>query len=179
LHLEERTPERVWEMLAKGRLSVAFTRPVPTSDAAGLRTHLLRNEKLGVVIPRNHPWADHESVSWRAVAHEPLIILARREGVSLHEEVLIGCRRAGFTPRIAYTPSLIGTVLSYVEAGAGIGIVPECVTTMDSPLRFVRLKPARSIQLVLAWQENDDDPAVQRFRELVLEWQLLGKLWRQ
>src|SRR3954447_24017064 len=28
IHLEERTPERVWEMLAKGRLSVAFTRPV-------------------------------------------------------------------------------------------------------------------------------------------------------
>src|SRR4051794_2030859 len=44
LHLEERTPERVWEMLAKGRLSVAFTRPVTSSDALGLRTHLLRQE---------------------------------------------------------------------------------------------------------------------------------------
>src|SRR5476649_2820401 len=32
IHLEERTPERVWEMLAKGRLSVAFTRPVPTTE---------------------------------------------------------------------------------------------------------------------------------------------------
>ncbi|MCD6051775.1 MAG: hcaR, partial [Verrucomicrobia bacterium] len=28
IHLEERTPERVWEMVAKGRLSVALTRPV-------------------------------------------------------------------------------------------------------------------------------------------------------
>ena len=28
IHLEERTPERVWEMVAKGRLSVAMTRPV-------------------------------------------------------------------------------------------------------------------------------------------------------
>src|SRR5689334_5599967 len=38
VHLEERTPERVWEMLAKGRLSAAFTRPVSATPASGLRT---------------------------------------------------------------------------------------------------------------------------------------------
>src|SRR5213075_90828 len=38
VHLEERTPERVWEMLAKGRLSAAFTRPVSAAPASGLRT---------------------------------------------------------------------------------------------------------------------------------------------
>jgi DNA-binding transcriptional LysR family regulator len=179
LHLEERTPERVWEMLAKGRLSLAFTRPVQTSEAMGLRTHLLRSECIGVVVPRNHSFAGKSTLPWNAVANEPVIILARREGVSLHEAVQIGCRRAGISPRIAYTPSLIGTVLSYVEAGAGIGLVPECVTTMDSPLRFIPLKPALSIPLVLAWHDDEDTPAVQRFRELVLEWQKLGKLWRK
>jgi len=179
LHLEERTPERVWEMLAKDRLSVAFTRPVTSSDPMGLRTHLLRNERVGIVVPKNHALAGETTVPWRAIAAEPLIILARREGVTLHEAVFVGCRRAGFSPRIAYTPSLIGTVLSYVEAGAGIGVVPECVTTMDSPLRFIPLKPRRTIPLVLAWHEDEDTPAVQRFRELVLEWQLRGKLWRK
>src|SRR5262245_51578378 len=44
LHLEERTPERVWEMLAKGRLSAAFTRPVSIAEASGLRTIVLREE---------------------------------------------------------------------------------------------------------------------------------------
>src|SRR4026207_484974 len=28
IHLEERTPQRVWEMVARGRLSAALTRPV-------------------------------------------------------------------------------------------------------------------------------------------------------
>src|ERR671921_321966 len=45
LHLEERTPERVWEMLAKGRLSAAFTRPVFAAAPSGLRTVTLCNEK--------------------------------------------------------------------------------------------------------------------------------------
>src|SRR5215203_2562263 len=58
VHLEERTPERVWEMVAKGRLSAAITRPVLTHEALGLRTITLREEKLGVVVPRVHPIAN-------------------------------------------------------------------------------------------------------------------------
>ena len=91
--------------------------------------------------------------------------------------MLSSCRQAGFPPRLAYTPSLIGTVLSYVEAGAGVGIVPESVVTPDLPVTFVLLKPVASVPLVLLWQEHEDTPAVQRFRELVVEWQRAGRLW--
>jgi len=176
MHLEERTPERVWEMLAKGRLSAAFTRPVSTREASGLRTIVLRKERLGAVLPAAHPLAKLKTISWRQLAHEPLVVLARREGVGSHDGILGACRQAGFAPRLAYTPSLIGTVLSYVEAGAGVGIVPESVTP-ELPLRFVLLKPVVSIPLVLVWQEDEDTPAVQRFRELVITWKKTGRLW--
>ena len=179
IHLEERTPERVWEMLAKGRLSVAFTRPVPTIEASGLRTIVLRKERLGVVVPQSHPLAKRTALSWPQLAREPLIVLARREGVGMHDAILAGCRQANFSPRLAYTPSLIGTVLSYVEAGAGVGVVPECVMTPEVSLRFVPLKPMVAVPLVFVWQEDEDTPAVQRFRELVIEWQKAGKLWKK
>ena len=178
IHLEERTPERVWEMLAKGRLSVALTRPVSTAETSGLRTILLRKERLGAVLPPAHRLAKRAALSWRDLAREPLIVLARREGVGLHDAVLTGCRQADCPPRLAYTPSLIGTVLSYVEAGAGVGIVPESVITPDLPLRFVLLKPIIAVPLVLVWQKAEDTPAVQRFRELITEWQRSGKLWK-
>jgi hypothetical protein len=42
---------------------------------------------------------------------------------------------------------------------------------------FVLLKPIASVPLVLLWQEHEDTPAVQRFRELVVEWQRARKLW--
>src|ERR1044071_983408 len=57
IHLEERTPERVWEMVAKGRLSAALTRPVVGFESTGLKTYLLRAERLGVVVPAKHPFA--------------------------------------------------------------------------------------------------------------------------
>lgn len=178
LHLEERTPERVWEMIAKGRLSAAFTRPVSMVEATGLRTFVLREERFGAVVSLKHPFAMHKSLSWKALSREPLVVLARREGVGSHDGILAACRQAGFAPRLAYTPSLIGTVLSYVEAGTGVGIVPESVTLPPESLRFIPLQPTVTVPLVLVWREEDDTAAVQRFRELVVTWQKKGLLWK-
>jgi len=177
IHLEERTPERVWEMVARGRLSAALTRPVLAHEALGLRTIVLREERLGIVVPAGHPLAKRRFVPWTTLAREPLVVLARREGIGLHDAVIAGCRQAGVTPRLAHTPSLIGTVMSYVEAGAGIGVVTESVVTPTPALRFVLLKPVLRVPLVFVWQEDGDSPPVQRFRELLLEWKTSGKLW--
>ena len=177
IHLEERTPERVWEMVAKGRLSAALTRPVLTHEALGLRTIVLREERLGIVVPREHPLSRRQSVPWTTLAREPLIVLARREGMGLHDAVIAGCRQASVTPRLAHTPSLVGTVMSYVEAGAGLGVVTESVVPPSPALKFVLLKPVQRVPLVFVWQEDEDAPAVQRFRELLLEWKKSGRLW--
>jgi DNA-binding transcriptional LysR family regulator len=176
IHLEERTPERVWEMVARGRLSAAITRPVVAHEGLGLRTAVLREERLGIVVPTQHGLAKRRAVSWTALKHEPLIVLARREGMGLHDAVIAGCRRAGVMPKLAHTPSLIGTVMSYVEAGAGIGVVTESVVPQTTELRFVLLKPVQSVPLVLVWQEAEDAPPLQRFRELLLAWKGAGKL---
>src|ERR1043165_3418032 len=154
IHLEERTPERVWEMVAKGRLSAALTRPVLVHEALGLRTIVLRQERLGIVVPVGHALAKRRQVSWKVLAGQPLIVLARREGMGLHDAVIAGCRQAGVTPRLAHTPSLIGTVMSYVEAGAGIGVVTESVVTPLPALHFVLLKPLQHVPLVFVWQED-------------------------
>lgn len=176
LHLEERTPERIWEMVAKGRLSAALTRPVLVHESLGLRTITLHEERLGIVVPAEHELASRQSVPWTVLARENLIVLARREGIGLHDAVIAGCRDAGVTPRFAHTPSLIGTVMSYVEAGAGIGVVTESVVTPTPALKFVVLKPVQRVPLVFVWQEDNDTPPVQRFRELLLEWKGEGKL---
>jgi LysR family transcriptional regulator, benzoate and cis,cis-muconate-responsive activator of ben and cat genes len=176
LHLEERTPERIWEMVAKRRLSAALTRPVLVHESLGLRTITLHEERLGILVPAEHALAKRQSVPWTVLARENLIVLARREGAGLHDAVIAGCRDAGVTPRLAHTPSLIGTVMSYVEAGAGIGVVTERVVTPTPALKFVVLKPVQRVPLVFVWQEDNDSPPVQRFRELVLEWKGAGKL---
>lgn len=179
VHLEERTPERVWEMVAKGRLSVAVTRPLPGQGERSLETLLLRDEPLGIVVPAGHPLLKKDKVTWKMLAKEPLIVLARREGVGLHDEILAACRAAGFTPRIAYNPSLMGTVLSYVEAGAGVGIATDSVAaaSTSSSLAYIPVIPERTVPLVMVWNPEEDLPPVQAFRLLVNEWLENGRLW--
>jgi len=74
------------------------------------------------------------------------------------------------TPRIAHTPSVIGTILRYVEAGSGIGIVPESVSPETADVRLIPLYPPTMIPLVMVWSREGDDPAVSAFREIVAEW---------
>lgn len=177
--LEERTPERVWEMVAKGRLDIGLTRPVLAYEAHGLRTLKLREEALCAALPAGHVLARKASIPWQALAGQPLVILARREGVGLHEAILNGCRQARFSPRLVQTPSLIGTVMSYVEAGEGIGVIPNSVCSLGShrPLEFRPLTPAHVVELVMVWLPDHETPSAAGFRGLVGEWLESGRLW--
>jgi DNA-binding transcriptional LysR family regulator len=179
VHLEERTPERVWEMVARGRLDIGLTRPVLAHAALRMETLLLRNERLCLAIPRSHAWSAKKSLAWRQLAGQPLIILARREGAGLHDEILAGCRAAGFTPRLVHTPSVVSTVLRYVEAGAGLGIIPESLGEIENSPRWMQLPltPHLAVPLVMVWKDAHDEPAVAAFRTLVSEWLRTGKLW--
>ena len=172
VHLEERTPERVWEMVAKGRLDLGLTRPVPAHAALRMETQTLRGERLCAAVPQGHEWHGRKSLPWRALAGQPLIILARREGAGLHDEILAGCRRAAFTPRLVHTPSVISTVLRYVESGTGLGIVPESIGEGDEGKSWscVPLTPSLTVPLVLVWKEAREEPPVAAFRQLLTEW---------
>ncbi len=173
--VEERTPERVWEMVSKGRLSVGLTRPVLSHEVLGLRSLLLREERFCAAVPLAHPFAGKSSLAWQKLAGAPVIMLARREGAGSHDAIMAACQRAGFTPKLAHTPSLIGTILQYVEAGAGIGIVPESTVRTSSTLKLVPLQPKQTIPLVMVWKRDETDPAVLGFCELVKQWQKAGK----
>ena len=172
--LEERTPERVWEMVSKGRLSVGLTRPVLAHEALGLQTLLLREENFCAAVPKDHAWAKLKSLPWKKLAGEALIILARREGAGSHDAIRAACDEAGFEPKVKHTPSVIGTILQYVESGAGVGIVPESTVSKNSVL--IPLKPRQTIPLVMVWAKEGDDPAVAAFRAQVKAWLKAGKL---
>ncbi|MBN8248268.1 MAG: LysR family transcriptional regulator [Verrucomicrobia bacterium] len=178
VHLEERTPERVWEMVARGRLHVGLTRPVLAHAALQMQTHLLRDERLCAAIPRGHEWWGRRSLLWRQLAGRPLIVLARREGAGSHDEILAGCRQAGFSPKLLHTPSVVSTILRYVEGGVGIGIVPESLGDTESSDRWslLPLTPSLTIPLVMVWKEEHAEPPVTAFRTLVTDWLRAGRL---
>jgi DNA-binding transcriptional LysR family regulator len=181
VHLEERTPERVCEMVAAGRLSLGLTRPVAAHEALGLRTLLLRRERLSAVLPAGHALAVRKRLRWADLAGRPLVVLSRREGGTLHDEIMAACRAAQVVPQVAHTPSVVSTVLSYVEAGAGIGVIAESVAALGAgaPLVFRPLHPLHHVDLGLVWPAAGGTRPAAAFRSLVTEWHRAGRLWEE
>jgi DNA-binding transcriptional LysR family regulator len=165
-------------MVSKGRLSIGLTRPVRAHEDLGPRSKLLLDERLCLAVPAGHALAQGGGVPWKRLKGLPLILLARREGAGSHDAILAACHEAGVTPELVRTPSLMGTILKYVEAGAGFGVVPECAVKEPGEVVLVPLVPRRCIPLVLVWSKDSDNPAADAFRELVLAWHAAGKLKR-
>ena len=64
VQLEERTPERVWEMVSKDRLDIGITRPVAAGDQIGLSTLPVRREAMCAVFPVDHKLAKVRKLQW-------------------------------------------------------------------------------------------------------------------
>ena len=76
---------------------------------------------------------------------------------------------ARFSPNIVDTPSLWQSVLTMIEAGEGVSIVPESVKHLRS--RDVAFRPLRdrgcTIDIVLAWRASSPDAVQESFLALL------------
>ena len=84
---------------------------------------------------------------------------AREGAPELFDAIIATCRRAKFSPNIVDTPRLWQSVLTMVEAGEGIALVPACVHHLRSNGVSFRALAAKKCQVdvVLAWRQSDPD----------------------
>ena len=72
-------------------------------------------------------------------------------------------------------------MLTYVEAGAGVGVVPDSMAFLDTAKRLVfkPLHPSLTVDLVMVWSDEQNNPVSTAFRALMLEWLRKDRLWKQ
>ena len=96
---------------------------------------------------------------------------APSDGAGLHASVMAACAAAGFVPQVAQEATQIPTVLSLVESGLGIALVPEVMRGYRGPR--IAYRPIRDVRagqettLSLAWVDGNESPAARRFIDLV------------
>jgi DNA-binding transcriptional LysR family regulator len=123
---QDMEPEDSLPALKLGELDLALAQeyafaPNP-SDPAIERTELL-DDPLRVALPESHPLAAAESVDVRDLEAEPWI--AGRDGSFCHRVVIHSTRSAGYEPRLAHITNDFDVEYALVQAGAGVGLVPE------------------------------------------------------
>ena len=79
------------------------------------------------------------------------------------------CRRAGFSPRIVNEPNFMATVMTLVESGLGVSLIPYCVRTLNRPHVAIRPITPKSLPIPLcaSWLRSADNPALAAFLDIL------------
>lgn len=168
LSLEEMHVPAQMEALTSGKIDVGFTRPLEPPYDRLLHAELIYRDPVVVVMPRTHPLAG-APVSINALAAERFVMCERRLTPSLFDGILSLCSSAGFSPNIVHQSSGWPSVLTLVESGEGVALVPSGVRYLATHgLVFCELEPASlHVGISIAWNSERASPIVEGFLQLV------------
>ena len=106
--------------ILEGRVDCGFLR-LPTG--AELDTVFLEQDPLLAVLPQNHALAGKETVTAAELCHDPFLMLRKGENDEV-AEVFAG---GALTPNVRFTTWDDYAIMSMVEGGFGISVLPELI----------------------------------------------------
>jgi len=146
--------------ILEGRVDCGFLR-LPAHPA--LETIFLEEDKLLVVLPEDHPLAGCAKFPVEALCNDPFMMLEKGG----KNDISGIFRRSHLTPRIHFTTWDDYAIMSMVESGLGISILPQLILKR-APYRIVTkeldVPASRDIGLALREQRSASQ-AVRRFLE--------------
>ncbi len=150
------------EWVATGRVDFGFARLPVRRDS---ETVFLEQDRLLAILPENHPLAEYEKIPAAALCSEPFILL-EKDGNSDAAEFFARCN---LTPRAQFTTWDDYAIMSMVESGLGVSILPQLILRRV-PYRIVTKEldvPAyRNIGLAFR-SRKEVSPTVRRFLDYV------------
>ncbi|MBQ8748832.1 MAG: LysR family transcriptional regulator [Oscillospiraceae bacterium] len=108
------------EWIHTGRVDCGFLR-LPTHP--DFETIFLEKDKLMAIIPEDHPLKDNEKFPVTALCDEPFMLLEKGAKAEISEIF----ERNNLTPNVKFTTWDDYAVMSMVESGLGIAILPELI----------------------------------------------------
>lgn len=152
--------------IVEGRADCGFLR-LPAR--AGLEGIFLEQDRLMVILPEQHPLADCEFFPINKLSKEPFILL--EEGAE--NEITAIFESNHMKPNVRFTARDDYAIISMVESGLGISILPELVLHR-TPYKIVKKEldtPAyRKLGIVLKNIQHAS-PSMKRFLQHLQSWE--------
>ena len=108
------------EWIHTGRVDLGFLR-LPTLPE--FETHFLEKDELMAIIPEGHRYADSDAFPVEALCDEPFMLLEK----GAKAEISAIFEKHNLTPKVHFTTWDDYAVMSMVESGLGISILPNLI----------------------------------------------------
>ncbi len=154
-------------LLRQGAIDVGFFR-VPAAATEGLVAVAVHAEPFRLFLPAAHPLARLPHPTLADLDGRDVLIYARRNAPGFHDLLLRIFTDAGVNP-VLHEANDMSTLMAMVAAGVGAAVAPASVEQM-APLGAVPrdLDGLPSSVVVMAYREDETNPAVRAFVDLVI-----------
>ena len=112
------------DMLNVGTLDVGFLR-MPVADTPYLEVTPIHSEPLVVGVPANHPLAAAKAITLKQLVGQQFLMYERTFAPGFHDFVAGILSRAGVVPDVVQTAGEMPTLVSLVDSGLGIALLPK------------------------------------------------------
>jgi DNA-binding transcriptional LysR family regulator len=170
LVLQDLTTEEQVEAIQTHRLDLGLVRP-PVMGAESLKMQVIWREPLVVALPRAHPLATRRKIAMKALAEEAFLQIPRHLAPGFYDQFIRDCGQAGFSPKIVQEARTTQTIVSLIDVGMGVSIVPASLQSLQRTGVVYRplAPPAPTTDLAVIWRPDDKNPAFHSFLKIIWE----------
>jgi DNA-binding transcriptional LysR family regulator len=111
------------KMLSAGSLDIGFLR-LPIGEHPELEVVEVHREPFVVVTPLSHKLATRKRVALHELSGQDFVMYERRYAPGFHDLIFGMLRDAGVIPNVCQTAGQMPTLISLVDSGMGISILP-------------------------------------------------------
>ncbi|NWA43413.1 LysR family transcriptional regulator [Pseudomonas reactans] len=155
--------------LEAGDIDLAFAR-LDGDLGPAIQSLPVREDRLMVALPSDHPLAGRSRISLSSLASEPLVMFSRKVSPVYFDNLIATCRASGFSPRVLHEVRSVASQIAFVSCGQGIALVPASLKKLapDNVVLRPLTQKLNVVTTAVAWNSERPNPLV---TELVAQFQ--------
>ena len=152
--------------LEAGDIDLAFAR-LDGDLGPAIQSLPVREDRLMVALPSDHPLAARSRISLSSLASEPLVMFSRKVSPVYFDNLIATCRASGFSPRVLHEVRSVASQIAFVSCGQGIALVPAALKKLapDNVVLRALTQKLNVVTTAVAWNTERPNPLVSELIE--------------
>lgn len=156
--------------LTSGEVDVAITLEFDVAAMEGMVRRRFDSDHAVFAISRRLPLARQEVITFEDLLDITFLLISPEDSRVGTELTLEHFRAAGRSPRrIRYAPNL-STMMLWIEAGLGVGVINHQSSIAGNPsIRLISEVPLKDASACVVWRKDNLNPAIALFDQALAE----------